>query len=116
MELNKIALELALKKVTAVDIEKLSVESGYTGDLLSDVLAHAQPGALWITIQKHKNILGVAAAKDLSAIIITGGVVPEKELLETAEKRQIPLFVSGENTFTLSGKLFLLLRKYDLQN
>ncbi len=114
MELSKISAKLALKAVTAVDITGLSVDTGYAGDLLSDVLAHAEPESLWITIQKHKNILGVAAAKDLSAIVISGGIVPEKDMLDAAQERHIPVFTSKESTFILSGKLFLLLNEHDL--
>ncbi len=116
MNINDIAAKLELTAVTSIDTAGLSVTAGYAGDLLSDVLAHAEPGALWITIQKHGNILGVASAKDLSAIIISEGVIPEKELTETAERRNIPVFTSRESTFTLSGKLYALLQEHDLQD
>lgn len=116
MNMNDITAKLGLSAVTSIDTSGLPVTSGYAGDLLSDVLAHAEPGALWITIQKHGNILAVASAKDLSAIIISGGVIPEKEMTETANKRKIPVFTSEESTFTLSGKLYALLQEHDLQN
>lgn len=116
MKINDIAAKLELKNATSLDTSEITAESAYTGDLLSDVLANADPESIWITIQKHKNILGVAAAKDLAAIIISGGIVPDAELLDTAKKRMIPIFLSKETSFTLSGKLFVLLTGHDLQS
>jgi len=40
------------------------VGGGYASDLLSDVMAHAQPEDLWITLQTHQNIVAVAVVKE----------------------------------------------------
>ena len=111
MKLDIIANELNWKLLTKISLTKIDIDTGYSGDLLSDVLANCEPGSLWITIQKHKNILGVAAAKDISAIILTGGIIPDDELIETAEKRDLPVFTTEETAFITSGKLYRLLKK-----
>ena len=111
MELNVIAEKLSWKLLTKVSLGEIDIETGYSGDLLSDVLANAEPGSLWITIQKHKNILGVAAAKDISAIVITGGIIPDDELVETAEKRDLAVFTTEGTAFLTSGKLYRLLEE-----
>ncbi len=64
-----------------------------------------------ITFLKHKNILGVAAAKDLAAIIICEGIIPDAELIQTAAGKNIPLYSSKESAFYVSGKLYVLLEK-----
>ncbi len=110
MDLKIIAEKLDWKLLTNISTEGITIQTGYSGDLLSDVLANAEPGALWITIQKHKNILGVAAAKDIAAVVITGGILPDEELVKTAEQRELPVFSAPESAFNTSGRLFELLK------
>ena len=37
-----------------------NVTDGYTSDLLSDVMGNCPEGSLWITIQRHMNVIAVA--------------------------------------------------------
>jgi predicted transcriptional regulator len=82
----------------------------YISDLLSDVMAHAQAGELWITLQTHPNIVAVASLKNLAGIIITNKRVPEEETLRKAEDERIPIAVSASSTFEVGGMLFKMLR------
>ncbi len=84
------------------------VTGGYASDLLSDVLAHSKEGNLWITLQIHQNIVGVASMKGLAGIILVNGREPEPETLEKAETENIPLMVSEMPTFELVGRLYNL--------
>ena len=115
MELKEIAELSEWTLLTNSSSTTISIQEGYAGDLLSDVLANAQPGSVWFTIQRHKNILGVAAAKDLGAIILCGGITPDNGLLQTAEERNLPVYVSEDDTFTAAGKLYTILKKNDFQ-
>ena len=45
---------------------ELEVTGAYCGDLLSDVMANAAKGELWLTIQSHQNIVAVAVLKELA--------------------------------------------------
>ncbi|TYO96916.1 DRTGG domain-containing protein [Desulfallas thermosapovorans] len=91
---------------------KRPIRSAYCGDLLSDVLAHANPGDLWITIHRHRNIVAVAALVKLSGIIITGGRTPDPDTLETAERECIPLFTTPLDNFQAAGKIYAILSDY----
>jgi predicted transcriptional regulator len=82
----------------------------YISDLLSDVMAHAQAGELWITLQTHPNIVAVASLKNLAGIIITNKRIPEEETLRKAEDERIPIAVSPSSTFEVGGMLFKMLR------
>jgi len=84
------------------------VTGGYASDLLSDVLAHSKEGNLWITLQIHQNIVGVASMKDLAGIILVNGREPEPETLEKAETENIPLMVTEMPAFELVGRLYNL--------
>jgi predicted transcriptional regulator len=82
------------------------VTGGYCGDLLSDVIANAKAGDLWLTIQSHRNILAVAVLKDLSAILLVNGHSPDKDTMARAEEEGIPILVSAFTSFELAGRLF----------
>jgi hypothetical protein len=84
------------------------VTGGYASDLLSDVLAHGKEGDLWITLQIHQNIVGVASMKDLAGIILVNNREPEPETLEKAEVERLPIMVTEMPTFELVGKLYSL--------
>jgi hypothetical protein len=84
------------------------VTGGYASDLLSDVLANSEEGNLWITLQIHQNIVGVASMKDLAGIILVNNREPEPETLEKAEAEGLPIMVTEMPTFELVGKLYSL--------
>ncbi len=71
-----------------------NVAGGYCGDLLSDVMANAPAGALWLTIQTHQNIVAVALLRELAGIILVNGRKPEEETRAKAEAEGIPLLIS----------------------
>ena len=57
---------------------------GYASDLLSDVMANAQDGDVWITMQRHVNTVAVAQLKNLTAIVIVNGRQPEGDMAARA--------------------------------
>lgn len=82
------------------------VAAGYCGDLLSDVMANAQKGGVWLTIQSHQNIVAVAVLRELSAIVLVNGRVPDEETKARAEAEGIPLLLSPLSSYSLAGKLY----------
>ena len=82
------------------------VVGGYCGDLLSDVMANAEKGSVWITIQRHQNIVAVALLKELAGIILVNGYQPDPETVEKAKEEGIPLLVSSLAAYQLAGKLY----------
>lgn len=101
MKLQKVVQELNLTVKTGKSLLERDVNGGYAGDLLSDVLANAQVGNLWITLHTHPNIVAVASSKDLAAIIIVNGRTPEAETLRKAEEEEIPILISSSSTYTV---------------
>jgi len=81
------------------------VRGGYASDLLSDVLANAQEGDLWVTLQTHQNTVAVASMKGLAGIVLVNGRNPEADTLAKAEEERIPLLVSALPAFELIGRL-----------
>lgn len=84
------------------------VSGGYVSDLLSNVMGFAAPGNLWVTMQGHQNIVAVASLAGLAAIIVAGGVEPEKDTVQKAESEGVVLLTSKLPSFELVGQLFKL--------
>ncbi|HHV61259.1 MAG TPA: serine kinase [Firmicutes bacterium] len=114
MKLRDVAGRLGLKAVagdgggTGDDALDREVSGGYVSDLLSDVMAHACEGAIWVTTQAHQNIVAVAVLTGLAGVIIAGGVKPGDETLKKAQEEGIPLFVSDLPSFEVVGRLYTL--------
>ncbi|WP_341877093.1 hypothetical protein [Defluviitalea saccharophila] len=81
------------------------ITTGYVGDLLSCVMAGAKPGAVWVTIQSHVNIVAVASLLNLSCIIVAEGAHVEKDTIEKANDEDIAVFSSDLTAFELVKKL-----------
>ena len=110
MNLSNVVEKLSLDvKTTKGDLSR-EVTGCYISDLLSDVMAHAQEGEVWITLQTHPNIAAVAVLRNLAGIIITNDRSPEADTLKKAEAEGMPIAVSPESTFDVGGKLYQLLR------
>ena len=108
MKIVELVEKLNLDVRSAKENLDREVTGGYASDLPSDVLANSKEGNLWITLQLHRNIVGVASMKDLAGIILVNGREPEPETIEKAEAENIPVMVSELSTFELVGKLYNL--------
>lgn len=109
MKVDEIAAKLNLKVLSGSNGLQNEVNGGYTSDLLSDVMGHAGAGAVWITLQTHKNVMAVASLKDLAAVILVKGFEPEPDMAAQSDEEAIPVLGTTEEAFTISGKLFNLL-------
>ena len=103
--LHHLAESLQLAVATGEEWLERDVIGGYASDLLSDVLAHARKGNVWITLQIHPNIAAVASAKELCGIIIVQGRTPEAETLRKAAEEHLPIMVSPLATYELACRL-----------
>lgn len=103
MTVSELQKKIGLKALN--QIHDKQIEGAYVSDMLSDVMAGAKPGNIWVTIQTHKNIVAVANLVDVSAVIIAGGRVPQDDTLALADKAKISILSTDLNTFKLAGKL-----------
>ena len=109
MRIAEIIKRLDLKLLAGKDDKPDEITGGYVSDLLSDVIGNAREGQVWITLQTHQNIIAVASLKDLAAIIVVKGVVPETDTILKADIEGIPVLSTALDTFTVAGRLFELL-------
>ena len=87
-------------------VPRVAVSGCYISDLLSDVLAHADSGRLWVTIQVHRNVLSVAAMKDIAAVLLTCGRRPEAAVIHEAAEAGIVLLLTPLSSYEAAGKLW----------
>jgi len=113
MKLRDIADTFDFKVLTAPDKLDVEVSGGYTSDLLSDVMANSRPGNIWITLQTHQNIVAVARLRSLAAILLVNNRAPDEETMKTAEQEQVPLLLTPDPAFLITGKLYLKLSQKD---
>lgn len=111
MDIGTIASKLNLKVLSASDRMTNKVTGGYTGDLLSDVMANSHEGDVWITRQVHQNIVAVATLKEHAGIVLINSCEPAKDTLERAIKENVPILVSDMPAFELTGKIYDLLNE-----
>ena len=110
MKIADIITGLNLKVVSGHNGLSNKITGGYVSDLLSDVIGNAEEGQIWITLQTHQNIIAVGSLKDISAIIIVKGLVPEADTIEKSNIENIPLLSTELDTFNIAGRLFELLK------
>jgi hypothetical protein len=106
MTLNDLVKEFDLKVKAGAGLLDREIAGGYVSDLLSDVLAHAEDGVLWVTLHIHQNIVGVAAHKGLAGIVLVQGRVPENDTVEKAEEEEIPIMVTDLSAYEFVGRLY----------
>ncbi|GBD99988.1 DRTGG domain protein [bacterium BMS3Abin07] len=87
----------------------IEIKDVYVSDLLSDVMANAGEGSLWITLQTHINIVAVASMKNMPAVILVNGRKPEGETVQKAASEGIALFGTDMHAFELAGRLYNML-------
>lgn len=95
-----------LRVVCGEDVLERVVAAGYVGDLLSDVMANAKKGDIWVTRQAHPNIVAVAVLRMLSGVVIINNREPEEETVKKAIKEKLPLMTSELPAFELAGRLY----------
>ena len=82
------------------------VQGGYASDLLSDVMGNSHEGDLWITMQKHANIIAVAQLNELAGIVLVNNRKPEPDTLARADEMGIPIIATPLQAFDVIGILY----------
>jgi hypothetical protein len=105
LKLYEISQQLSLDVRAAEGELDREVTGGYASDLLSCVMAKAQAGNVWVTIQGHPNIVAVASLIDLAAIIVAEDMNIDEATLLKAEEERVPVLSTSLTTYTVVGEL-----------
>jgi hypothetical protein len=80
----------------------VTVDEGYTSDLLSDVVANCPEDSVLITVQNHTNTVAVCTLVEAVAIVITHDREVTPEMIELARREELALFRTPLNQFQAS--------------
>jgi predicted transcriptional regulator len=78
---------------------------GCGADLMSDVLASIEPGAVLLTGLCSTQVVRTAQMADVAAVVIVRGKTPQPDLVALAEAEHVPLISSRYGMFELCGRL-----------
>lgn len=82
------------------------VKHGCVGDLLSEVMAHAKPDSIWVTVQSHVNIVAVSVITGIRAIVLCNGHNFSNETVEKAKAEGLCLLRTEKSPFEIAGRLY----------
>lgn len=111
MKISDMATALNLKVISGDKGLTSEITGGYVSDLLSDVMGNAAEGNVWITLQTHQNVIAVATLKELAAVIMVKGNLPDTETVIKSNTENIPVLSTDLDTFSITGRLFELLNR-----
>lgn len=103
MKLKDLIEKTGLKILTNMDDK--DVDGVFISDMLSDVMANAQAGNLWLTVQTHSNIVSAANLIDVSAIVVTLGKEVSQKTIDLANRYHVVILSSNESSYNLTKKL-----------
>ena len=104
MKVKEIIDKLDLEVVVESSLDK-EITGGYCGDLLSNVMARAQKGDLWLTVQSHQNVIAVALLTEVAAVIVVENFEIEDKAIKRAEEKGVNLLRSDLTAYELAGLL-----------
>jgi predicted transcriptional regulator len=106
MDIKELVDRFGLKVVAGRGGLGRTVRGGYCGDLLSNVMANAPIGCVWLTVQGHQNIVAVAVLREMAAVVITAGQPPDQDTIAKADREGIPVLTCLASTYDLAGRLY----------
>ncbi|MHB8926799.1 MAG: DRTGG domain-containing protein [Bacillota bacterium] len=109
MRLEEIARRLGLEAAVAGKGMAAEVTGGYCSDLLSDVMANAKEGYVWVTIQTHQNVVAVAGLTSVAGVVIAGGHRPDEETIARAGHEGVTILLTPMSGFEVAGRVHALL-------
>jgi len=79
---------------------------GCASDLMSDVLAFSQSGAVLLTGLATVQTIQTADIADIKAVVIVRGKKPDAQVIKIAEEKNIPLLGTGYSMYEACGLLY----------
>ena len=108
MRMSEVVDNLGLRVLAGADLLENEVTGCYVTDLLSCVIAGADVGDLWITLQTHVNTVAVASLKELAGIVVAEGAPVPEATLEKAESQGMIVLASSNPIYETAKQLAAL--------
>jgi predicted transcriptional regulator len=109
MTVQELSEKLRLEVISGGEGLQRTVAGGYTGDLLSWVMARLPADYAWLTVMGNVNVVAVASLKDAACVILTESTALDENALAKARQEEIAVLSSPKNSFDLGAALYALL-------
>lgn len=105
--------ELKLSEIIyMLDLEPLNkmidseIKIGFVSDMVSDTMACAKAGSIWVTVQTHKKVIASANLVDIPVVVVTQGKRLKDDVLKLADKMGVTVLSTPMESFELVGRMY----------
>lgn len=109
MTVKELLSHLALEIAAGEEGLSHEINGGFTGDLLSMVVASAKDKDIWMTVQGNENAVAVAVMAGIAAIVLTEGIEPSEIMIQKANEYNMPILKTKLSSFEMSIEINKLL-------
>lgn len=106
MTLTDITSSLSCDVFAGFDQLNIPIEFGCASDLMSDVLAFSQSGALLLTGLVNIQTIQTAYIAEIKAIVFVRGKKPDDNVIAMAKEKKIPLLGTQYSMYEACGILY----------
>jgi len=106
MDLKKIKEILAAEMLWGSEDMCEDIKIASASDLMSDVLALAEPGSLLLSGLANPQVIRTAEMVEICAVCLVRGKKPEEATIELAEEMGIPLLSTKLPMYEACGRLY----------
>ncbi|HAQ60879.1 TPA: hypothetical protein DCR49_02570 [Candidatus Delongbacteria bacterium] len=107
MKLAEIKEILQAEILTTEFDPELDIEIGCSSDLMSDILAFAQPGSVLVTSLINVQVINTANIADIKVVCFVMDKDPHQSIITHAEKNSIAVLKTKFTTFECCGLLYM---------
>jgi len=97
---------LQIQVLSGQDRLQTPVQGVLVSDILSDVMAKAGQGWLWVTHQTTVNVIAIAFFKGLAGVILPDRLQLRDDALAKAVEKEIPVLSSDLSAYQVIGVLY----------
>jgi len=106
MLVSEIADILACEIFAGQELSKNTIHFGCASDLMSDVLAFSQSGAVLLTGLATVQTIQTADIADIKAVVLVRGKRPDAGVIRLAQEKGIPLLGTEYSMYEACGILY----------
>lgn len=112
---KKLAIKITLEQLKNIldaeilcgeDLLHIEIETVFSSDLMSDVLALVKPASLLLTGLTNPQVVRTAEMSEISSVCFVCGKRPQEETISLAKEKKIPLLITDLSMYESCGLLF----------
>ena len=106
MKIREVARIVDAKIPAGEDLLDNEVDSAFSSDMMSDVLAFSKGQPVLLTGLNNPQAVRTALMMDMECVVFVRGKYPTPEMISLAEQSQIALLSTTLTMFEASGRLY----------